>query len=412
MSRSYHPIQNGRWFIQYGLAGIIFCTLPLLAKLAPRPSLAQLKARAKREVSLQHKHRAVVALQQAVNADPHWALGWWDLADLLYQGKQYPAASVAFRRLASLTPKVGLPWAMLGLCEFELRNFGNSLNHIQEGRALGLPNDLNLQAVVIYHEAQDMLVLEEFTQANFILHSFAVVHKPYPGAILAFGLAALHMPLPTEQLSQIISPRRLRLIRRLGQAEYWAAGKKYGPARQRFEALLRQYPKVPYLHYAYAELLKSSGKQSHSEAEFRQELLISPKSVATRLQLAADLMGDGHQIQAMALARAALKLDAGNYAAYYILGDVYFHQNQFQPAWQATEKSKILMPNNAQIRYLLAQIDLRLHHRAAARREQQAFLRLRRIASTYMQKGVLPASVYLRPPAKKKPAHPARPSPS
>ena len=144
---------------RFGFAGIIFFALPLTATPAPHPSLTQLKATAKREVQLRHKHRAVVALQRAVMADPHWKLGWWDLADLLYQGKQYPAAAVAFQRLASLTPKVGLPWAMLGLCEFELRNFENSLNDIQKGRALGLPNDLNLQAVVIYHEAQDMLVL-------------------------------------------------------------------------------------------------------------------------------------------------------------------------------------------------------------------------------------------------------------
>ena len=411
MSRSSNQIPNSRWIGWYGLAGIFLSTLSLLAGPAPHPTLAQMQATAKREVRLQHKHRAVVALQRAVMADPHWKLGWWDLADLLYQGKQYPAAAVAFQRLASLTPKVGLPWAMLGLCEFELRNFENSLNDIQKGRALGLPNDLNLQAVVIYHEAQDMLVLEEFDQANFILHSFAVAHKPYPGAILAFGLAALHLPLPTEQVNLYFTPRRLRLIRRLGQAEYWAAGKKYGLARQRFDELLRQYSKIPYLHYAYAELLKSSGKQSHSEAEFRQELVINPKSVATRLQLAADLMGDGHQKQAMALARAALKLDAGNYAAYYIIGSIYFHRNLFQPAWQATEKSKILMPNNAQIRYLLAQIDLRLHHMAAAQREQQAFQRLRRIASTYMQKGVLPASVYLQPKPRTSHAQATRPSP-
>ncbi len=413
MSRSSNQIQNGRWIGWYGLAGIFLSALSLLAGPKPQPSLTQLKARAKREVRLQHNHRAVIALQRAVTADPHWKLGWWDLADLLYQGKQYPAAAVAFRRLASLTPKVGLPWAMLGLCEFEQRNFENSLNHIQQGRALGLPNDANLQAVVIYHEAQDMLVLEEFDQANFILHTFAVAHKPYPGAILAFGLAALHLGLASEQAEKILGPARLKLLQAVGQAQYLAAEKKYALARQRYARIISHHPNLPYLHYAYGQILSNSGRITAAQSEYHKEIQINPDGISARLQIATHEIAMGNLVRALFWARQSLKLQPYNFAAQFMMGDILFRQNHPRQALPFILHSELLQPNNSQIHYLLAQIYLHLHQMQAARREQKIFMRLHKIISRYMFTGVLPASVYL--PSSRQPStrakHKTRPSP-
>ena len=381
---------------------------PAAAPVSPQVDAAALKSAANAALNQGHKRQAARRLQQALKADPKWVKGWWEMGTLLYEGNQYPAAAVAYARLTRLVPRAGAPWVMLGLCDFEMRNFGLSLQHITEGRALGLPPDKNLQAVAIYHQIQDLLVMGNFVQAGFILRNFAHAHQAFPGAILAAGLAALHYPLPTENLSAMLDPARMRLVRRVGEAEFLAAERKIDLARRRMAVIVKQYPRVPYLHYAYADILRNAGKKAQSELELQSELQVNPKSATTILQLAADKLEDNRKAEALALVKRAGALRPHDYVVYYMLALIRFRSGHPHAALQAARQSRILNPENSQIRYLLAQIDIRLHRAAAARREQRAFLRLRKISSVYMTQGVLPAFVYTQPasPAPAAASHP------
>ncbi len=381
------------------LRGALALALLAAGLAAPGPAAQAPASAAQRTAALAalqqgHKRRAAQLLQRALKTDPGWADGWWKLGTLLYEGNQYPAAAVAFARLTHLIPKAGSPWVMLGLCDFEMRNFGLSMEHIQEGRALGLPPDNNLQAVALYHQVQDLLMMGNYVQAGFLLRSFAVKHAAYPGVILAAGLAALHQPLLTENLKAVVSPGRYRLIRQVGEAVYLAREHKLDAARQRLAALVQQYPRTPYLHATYADILRSAGLRPQAEAEMQRETEVNPGSVEAILQLSADKLEDNQKPAALALAQKAAARAPENYAAYYMIALIQFRSGNAQPALRAAEESQLLSPNNSQICYLLAQIDVRLRRFAAARRERQRFEQLRKISSTYMTEGVLPASVY------------------
>src|SRR2546430_11534813 len=63
---------------------------------------------------------AVALYRKALGLRPQWAEGWWYLATLYYDRDNYVEAAQAFKQTAQIQQKAGAPWAMLGLCEFQL----------------------------------------------------------------------------------------------------------------------------------------------------------------------------------------------------------------------------------------------------------------------------------------------------
>jgi tetratricopeptide (TPR) repeat protein len=355
---------------------------------------AQLKHAATQAVAAGKAAPAMGALTAALRADPNWKEGLWDFGTLLYEAHDLPNALRVFAHLTQLDPKHGPPWAMLGICDFEARNFGMSFTHIQEGRSLGLPN-ANLQAVALYDEAQDLLMLGEFPQARHLLAGFALHHRRSPGIVAAFGLAALHLPLLPGQLPQTLSATRRRLVQTLGLAMFYLEARKQAAAARVMSRVLRKWPKVPYVQYSDGVLLVRMGLLKAARAAFERELRVQPANVPARLQVAAIYERNARYRDAMIYARQALRLEPNDFAPHYMVGFIEFRQGKLAAAARQLERSKQLNPEDSQIRYALAQTDLRLHRTRAALREEKAFRRLEQLTSSFRNKGVLPASVYL-----------------
>ena len=337
---------------------------------------------------------AMAALEAALKQTPDWKEGLWDYGTLLYQARQFPAAQVRFARLSRLDPQHGAPWAMLGLCDFELRDFGSSLDHLQEGRSLGLPNQ-NLEEVALYTEAQDLLVLDEFAQATHLLKAFALHHRPSPGIVAALGLAALHLPLLPATYKVVLEPRRQTLVERMGEEAFLFQGDDKTKAQTAMTGILRDFPSAAYVHFNAGLLREALNDLPAARTEFLQELKIDADNVPDRLELAALDADQDHMAEGLAQARAAERLDPQSFATHYVVGYLYFRQQQWQAAAQELQQSEALQPADSQVRYTLAQVYLRLHRNRDALREEQAFRRLAPLASSLRLKGVLPASVYL-----------------
>jgi tetratricopeptide (TPR) repeat protein len=358
------------------------------------PSAAHLKQAAVAAVAAGKAAPAMRALTAALRADPNWKEGLWDFGTLLYEAHDIPNALRVFARLTQLDPKHGAPWAMLGICDFEARNFGMSFTHIQEGRSLGLPN-ANLQAVALYDEAQDLLMLEEFPQAQHLLRGFALNHRTSPGIVQAFGLAALHIPLLPDQLKGALPTARRHLVETMGVAMFDMAARKLPAAQTVMAGILRSSADVPYVQYSDGVLLSQMGRLAAARAAFQRELKVEPRNVPAHLELAALCEQNAHYRRAMNYAREALSLAPGNFATHYMVGFVLFRQGQYAAAARQLQRAKDLAPDDSQVRYTLAQADLRLHRTQAALREEKAFRRLEQLTSSFRNKGVLPASVYL-----------------
>src|SRR5262245_48160608 len=71
---------------------------------------------------------------KALQIRPTWADGWWNVGAILYEGDRYAEARDAFRNLVSLEPKRGPAWGMLGLCEFQTREYERAVVSLQQGR--------------------------------------------------------------------------------------------------------------------------------------------------------------------------------------------------------------------------------------------------------------------------------------
>src|SRR5437016_4538396 len=88
-------------------------------------AFAQLEAQAGQAREAGNLDEAIKLYRKGVTMRSDWREGWWYLATLLYEKDQYPEAARAFKQVAALTPKVGAPLVMLGLCEFKLHDYDN-----------------------------------------------------------------------------------------------------------------------------------------------------------------------------------------------------------------------------------------------------------------------------------------------
>ena len=74
----------------------------------------------------------------ALKIRPNWKEGWWNTGAILYEQDHYTEARDAFRNLVSLDANNGPAWGMLGLCEFQTREYDRAIVSLLRGRSLGL----------------------------------------------------------------------------------------------------------------------------------------------------------------------------------------------------------------------------------------------------------------------------------
>ena len=184
---------------------------------------------------------------KALRIRPEWPEGWWNVATILYEGDRYAEARDAFRNLVALDPKNGRAWGMLGLCEFQTREYERAVVSLQRGRSLGLGNNKEIESVVRYHTALLYIRFEFFEIAYDILTEFLQVGNESPKVVEAFGLAMLRMPF----LASEIPPDKREEVVIAGRAGFYMAARRLEEARTAFNVLLTRYPDAPNVHYAY-----------------------------------------------------------------------------------------------------------------------------------------------------------------
>ena len=92
-----------------------------------------------------------------------------------------------------LAPKNGAAYAFLGLCEFGLKDYERSLQHLLQSRILGVGDTQDLGNIARYHAAILMTRIEQYEQALETLGEFAGGGNDNPRVIEAMGLATLRM---------------------------------------------------------------------------------------------------------------------------------------------------------------------------------------------------------------------------
>jgi predicted Zn-dependent protease len=374
----------------------LVCLVCLCSALADDSALRDLEMRVDAAIANNKPAEAIEILNKGLEQKPDWRQGWWRLGNVLYQADRYAQARPVFERLTSLDPKQGAPWVLLGLCEFETRDYGLALQHLERGQALGFPSKLGLMDVARFHEALALIVTERFEQAQILLNNLAQKQPTPTEVVVAEGLAALQMPVLPDSIRKIVDSERAALIMKVGKAEQLIALRKTPEAVAQYEGLISKYPDVPNLHLIYASLLVQVNEFEKAEAAFRQELRTNPNTMLARVRLVLlELSRRKNASDDMvSMAKEAVALEPQSYIPHYVLGCVLVRQGKLEEAASELGISRDLDPYSSRVRFTLAQVDLRLGRKEAAAQERKAYEQLRPTEDLFRESGKLPASVF------------------
>jgi tetratricopeptide (TPR) repeat protein len=309
--------------------------------------------------------------REALRVRPAWNEGWWSLGSVLYDQDRFSEAESAFQRVATSSHKPGPASALLGLCEYEMRNYDLALKHFRQWASGGWAGTPQLIDVGVFHFALLLTREGKFVEALYMLSTEAAKLGSTPALSEAMGLASLRIPkLPEEY-----SPEERESVWLTGAAATYAAQSPpdFAQADDYAHRLLAKHYDQPNVHYFIATLLTFENKNTDAEREFRDELRISPKHVPAMLSL-VNLDLDKDQLQeASALVARAIELEPTNAEAHHALGRVLLAKDEIEQSIRELETAKKLAPNSATIRSHLAIAYGRAGRTQEAKAEANAF---------------------------------------
>ncbi len=350
---------------------------PVPPKAAPAPSFDAVAKKAAEAKEAGHYDDAIQLYRQALKLKPAWPEGRFVLATLLYDHDHYEEARDEFRKVQQADAKNGLVTALMGLCEFRLKNYERALRQLEAARGLGIASAEVMQ-VASYHAAILLNRFEQYESAFEILREFARQEKDSQGVIEAFGLSVLRMPfLPSEAPLD-----RREMILMAGRAGFHQAkGRSTALGRQAFEELISRYPTAPNVHYAFGVYLLAEQPEAALE-EFKRELRASPSHYHAMLQIAYELLKEGRYDEAKPYAEKAVEQAPGLFAARNGLGRVLLETGDVEGAIRELQTGVKLAPDSPELRFALARAYTKAGRNEDAARERAAFVKLERARRT------------------------------
>ena len=307
----------------------------------------------------------------ALKVRPNWKEGWWNTGAILYEQDQYTQARDAFRSLVSLDANNGPAWGLLGLCEFQTREYDRAIVSLLRGRSLGLAGNQELESVVRYHAALLYIHFEQFEIAFDVLNEFLRAGNDSPKVVQAFGLAILRMPY----LESEIPADRRDLVLIAGRAGIGMAARRPETAQAAFDQLMARYANAPNVHYAYGVFLLNQDSDAALK-EFKRELEISPQHQPSMVQMAFEYLKRDDYNTALPLAERAVQLAPKMFPARNVLGRILLQLGQIDRAIKELEEGARLAPTSPQMHYALGRAYRRAGREEDAKRETALFQKL------------------------------------
>jgi len=273
---------------------------------------------------------------------------------------------------------------MLGMTEFELKDFKKAVIAFEEGRHLGLGDNNSFIERVYYEDgvANNYRGEPEMALARlkYAAEKIAYEHHDAPkDAVLAntdlvdaMGLAALHIvALPGE-----IAADKKELVREAGTAQAMISIQDQATAGEELKQLVALYPKEAGVHYMYGVYLLKADPPS-AAAEFIRETEISPKDTAAYIQVALDDLKNGNFEQGLKYAQKAIVLAPSNFIGHVACGRLWLDMNNTEMALKELRLAVKLSPNSPDAHFALSRALFRAGNKPEAAKEQAEFERLK-----------------------------------
>lgn len=336
-------------------------------------NFAQLSAKATEARAGNRQQEAVALYQRALRLNPKWDEGWYFLGSLFYDQDRATDCAAAFTRFTELKPSVSAGHAFLGLCRFQLKQYGPALESLEQARKAGLPHGEQLTDVASYHAAILHTKLENFERALQILHFFSARAQIDPKLIEAAGIAALRRAI----LPQELAFEDRELIYRVGRAVMNAGDRRASEANEQFQEILEDHPAVPNLHYAYASFL-IGGDADRAIAELRSELDVQPGHLPSLVLLGLEYLKRGDPGSAKALGEQAVRAAPRNFTSHVVLGRALIGLEDLRGGIRELELAVALEPTSPQTRIALASAYQKAGNTSAAAQQRAEFQRLKK----------------------------------
>jgi len=281
-----------------------------------RQSFDQLLQSAQKAREQNHDDEAMQLFRRALQQKPDSEEALWYLGSMLYEKEQFAEARDVLRSFLTLRSDAGPGWALLGMSEFQLREYPRALQHLQHAMTQGMGDRKELMQSVFYHVAILLTRFERYDDSMDMLQKMLASGSSDPTLVEPAGLAGLRLPyLPAE-----IPPDQRELISLAGKAVMALQMQSQEEADAEFKRLVAAYPNEPGVHFLRGAYLA----ELHPEVamgEFERELAISPSNAIARIRLAQQLITAGEFDRALSLAQQAIQLDPKRASAHMMAGE-------------------------------------------------------------------------------------------
>ncbi len=337
------------------------------------PAVRQIQAQAEAARKQNRVDAAIALYKKGVTLEPTWEEGWWSLGTLNYGLDRFDEAREAFKHLAVIQPSIGAPWAMLGLSEFETKQYDQAFSHLRRAADLHSGQDQTIADDANFHLAWLLTRNQEYESAMKILALFAQRNLNDAKYIEAMGIAALRKPLlPSEMV-----PTDRQLVMDVGRVMYDATALRTTEAGAEFKILVDKYAETPNIHYLYGSFLMFADANSGLR-EMKKELEISPAHVPAMVTIANEYIQRKDFQAALPYAQKATELEPQSFPAHVVLGRVLAEGDLDVPRGiQELEEARKLAAGSPQVRIALATAYAKAGRKEDAARERREFLKLR-----------------------------------
>jgi tetratricopeptide (TPR) repeat protein len=320
---------------------------------------------------------AIALYAKAVKLKPTYVEGYWYQGTAYYSLDKFTECRDKFRDVLRLAPKNGAAFAFLGLCEYGLRDYDRSLQHLLQSRMYGVGDTGDLGSVARFHAAVLMSRISQYEQALETLGEFASEGNDNPRVIEAMGIATVRLSMLPEELPA----DRREMVMMAGRASYQMATRNTAAAGKAFEALVIRYPETPNVHYANGVYLLLEQPDKAIE-EFKKELELQPGHAASLMQIAFEYLKRGDAESALPWARQAVTAAPRDFASHKALGQALLDTGDVDGAIAELQTGIGLAPESPGLHFTLAKAYQKAGRLEEANKERDEFTRLDRLART------------------------------
>ncbi|MGA7930796.1 MAG: tetratricopeptide repeat protein, partial [Candidatus Sulfotelmatobacter sp.] len=175
-------------------------------------------------------------------------------------------------------------------------------------------------------------------------------------------------------------PSQSTLVQSAGEIAALLENGNYDLAYPKFQVLLKEYPSVSFLHYAYGTALAALSQFDEAETQQRAELQISPESELPYISLASLALKRHRAAEALASAQRAVQLAPDSFESHYVLGRAYLELGEDEQAVHEFEWAGKLAPGSPEVHFNLAKAYAKAKLPQKAEQERAIFARLNALA--------------------------------